>query len=121
MSVVNAPDGILIGDDPNNPNDDKLPMLSFDEWTCESNVGQMTAGEVKTITLTGMPTFTGGDTLVVRPLNPQLYNQIHLLITHPKAMGQGSGEVQVVVRNLSSSTLDFGNDIWVVGGWRTNN
>lgn len=120
MSVFHAVDGIKIGPDlENTSDDDRLPIFDFDEWSPQSGVGSMSAGETKILTFEGLLTFRAGQTVLVRPLNPDQFNQTHLLISH--AWCPTDGTIKVIVKNMSSSTMDFGNDQWNIGGWNTIN
>lgn len=117
MSIIEAPEGIRIGpDDQQDENDTRLPLLDFDEWNPMSEVGVMAAGEIKVLTFTGMPTLKMGATIIVRPLNPEEFNQIYLMISHCYVSVDGT--VKVIVKNISNEELDFGSDQWNVGGYR---
>lgn len=110
---IEAPHGIRIG--PNNqqdPNDDRLPILDADEWAVNSNLGIMNANEVKVIELDGMPTIRPGSTIKVAPQNPELFNQMDLLIQH--AHCTEGGKVRIIVRNLVNQERDFGSDQWAI-------
>jgi hypothetical protein len=119
MALIEAPDGIRIGpNDPNDPNDDRLPILDFDEWTPNSGCGVLAAGEIKTLTFENLYTFNPGQSVMVRPLNPDQFNQPNLLISH--AWAPDHGVIKVIVKNMSDEELDFGSDQWAIGGWRTS-
>lgn len=120
MSTIEAPEGIRIGpNDQQDPSDDRLPILDADEWPVNSGVGVMSANEVKTITLEGMPTLRPGATLRIQPMNADQYNQQDLLIMH--AWVYDVDIVKVIVRNMANEERDFGNDQWVVQGIRFSN
>jgi hypothetical protein len=96
-------------------------MQDFDEWTFEHGLGVMTANEVRTLNFGNVPTFRGGQNLLANLTNPQANNAEHLLIQHAWFDTTVTPPViKVMVRNLSSSSVDFGNDQVVIGGWNTN-
>lgn len=113
-SFEQFPDGAQIGPDVNG----RLPMLAFDEYVVESGIESMSAGEIRVLTFEDCCTnFKGGSSLLVYPLNPELYNQTKLLISHSYVSEDGT--VKVVVKNLDSSSVDFDSDQFVIGGWNT--
>lgn len=112
MAVLDAPDGIRIGaEEPGG----RLPIYGFDEWVFEHNLGEMTGNEVRTLNFGSVDTFRAGEHLLAALYNPNLYNGDKLLIQH----AWYDGEIKVMVRNLSSSTVDFGNDQISVAGFNT--
>jgi hypothetical protein len=114
------PNGIKIGPDLDTTSeDDRLPIYDFDEWCPQSGIGVMSANETRTLTFTDLSTFRPGQTLVVRPLNPDQFNQDKLLILH--VWCPNVGIVKIIVKNLENSEVDFGNDQLNIGGWNTSN
>lgn len=116
MSVTEAPDGIRIG----TTDGDRLPMREFDEYPFEHNLGTMTAGEVRTLNFGNVPTFRGGHTLKATLMNPASNNGSKLLIMHAWIdTGVSPSVIKVMVKNLDSSSVNFGNDQITVSGWTT--
>lgn len=117
-SVLQAPDGIQIGSD----TDGRLPILQFDEYPFEDGIGEMTAGEVRTLNFGTVSTFAAGAHCLAELSNPQTYNADKLLILHSWYDGTVNPPVmKVMVKNLSASTADFSNDQLLVSCWNTNN
>lgn len=118
---TNFPDGVSIGVEA-----DVLPIYKFDEWVQNLPIGEMTAGEVRVVTIDEtdldplVPTIEIGMTVLARPDSPAgPYNYDSLLI-----MGAWSGEankISVRLKNLSSSTVDFGTEQWTFSYFRTFN
>lgn len=123
MSVTEAPDGIRIGaEEPG----DRLPMLSFDEWPYAGEIGELTAGQVKTVDFgeleTNFPTFRGGETLTARLVDPPNNNGDKLLILHAFIQSYISdpSKLLVYVKNIHTSTVDFGTPEFTITGWNTS-
>lgn len=120
MSTTNFPDGASFG-----PEEEVLPIYKFDEWVQNLPIGELTAGEVKVITIDEtdlaplVPTVDIGMTVLARPNSPYhpTYNYDHLLV-----MGSWCNEankLSVRVKNMHSSTVDFGEEQWTFTYFRT--
>lgn len=117
MAIIEAAEGIRIGTD----EDGRLPIVSFDEYVFEHNLGEMTANEVRTVDFGEAPTFRLGQNLKASLMNPSIHNADKLLIMHAwyDSDGINPATLKVMFRNLESSTVDFNNDQVTVGGWNT--
>lgn len=123
LSVLLAPDGIQIGPEA------VLPIKEFDEYAFERGELEMTAGEVRTLNFGSAVTFHGGAHCFAEVYNPYVigfselehkvvsFNNDKFLILH----AWFDGDTQVMVKNLSSSTVTFANDQIVVACLNTTN
>lgn len=111
LDVVLAPDGIQIGEDIGG----RLPIKEWDEYPFEHGLGEMTAGEVRTLDFGELPTISAGAKCNSELYNPDQHNGDKLLILHSWYFVDGEDRhMYVMVKNLSSSTVDFENDQVIV-------
>ncbi len=120
MSVQHAPNGIKIGPDLEmSSEDDRLPIYDFDEWAINVPTFTLDGGEVTIITVTGLVTARPGSQVVAQPQNfhEPLHNLDKLQVKFARVVN--AGEVEIMVKNESSSQVTFGEDQWLITFWCT--
>lgn len=118
MSVTEAPDGIRIGTD----SDGRLPMKNFDEYVLQPDIGELAAGATKVCDLGEAPTFRAGQNILATLYDPSAANSADLLIMHCWYTSDGEFDpatIRLRVKNVGTSTIDFGSPQVTVGGWNT--
>ncbi len=120
MSLLNAPDGIVIG-----PDDGRLPIFDFDEWVVtsgtERDIGTLAAGEQKLLVFNDIPTVRAGARVLAAPLNggSTSFNFDKLLVK--AAWVTDANQISVLVKNDSSSEVTYGVDEWSLMYFNTSN
>lgn len=117
-SIINAPDGILIG--AQNGNSDRIPLFEFNEFVSDETVvlGEMAAGEIRTLTFNDVPFIRLGETCMARPQNPGSYETLE--IRHVWA--SGANQMKAIIKNDSASPVTYSlNEQWILTYWNTSN
>lgn len=118
MAVIDAADGIKIG-----PNSQGIPVVNFGEFASDALViGTLAAGEVKTVTVSGIPDIFMGATVLARPGNPQseIYNFDKLVVKYAW-IDFTYNQVNIMVKNDTNAEVTYGEDYWTISYWNTNN
>ncbi len=115
--LMTAPDGILIG--AQNSTNDRLPIFEFNEFVSNESVGlgEMAAGEIRTLTFSGVPFIRTGETCFARPQNPEFYENLQIRHVWPSDLN----EIKAIIKNDSASAVTYTmTEAWILSYWNTS-